>query len=85
MVGGRGVGYPWDVRSRRRRSLLVLALCGLGSVAINWAGFYGVTQLMEFDPPPAAEEITYLELRPEAREMEPPEPPKLEPLPPMEP
>ena len=75
MVGAQGVGYPWQVPSRRRRSIAVLALCVLGSAAINVGAFHGIGLLMEAKIPPQEEEITYLDLRPESDVVA--EPPKI--------
>ena len=87
MVRARGVGYPWEVTSRRRRSIVLLAACVLVSAAINAAGFYGIGRLMEAKVPPAEEEITYLDLRSESDlpELPPERLPLDEPRPPLEP
>ncbi|MCH9685499.1 MAG: TonB C-terminal domain-containing protein [Deltaproteobacteria bacterium] len=78
---------------RRRRSLTVLAVCVLGSAAINWGGFVGIGMLMDAKihrQDDKKEEVTFLELRddlptPEPKS-EPPRPdlpvPEIEPLPP---
>lgn len=64
---------------RRHASLVVLALCGLLSGLLNFGMLAAIVLLVEPQPVPEREQITYLELKPD-RDPSDPEPPKPEAL-----